>query len=242
MSKPVVIIGATGGTGSALARKLAEQGRDLFLIGRDEAATEQLAGELGCDSAIADVTDEDAVRSAVEKADQGEGLAGLAYCVGSILLKPFKALSHEDYEQTFRLNFYGAVHALNAAEKPLKAGRGSVVLFSTIAVQQGFIQHAAIASAKGAIEGLTRSLAAEWAPDVRVNAIAPSLTDTKMAEKLTSSEQMAKGIAAMHAVPRLGKPEDHAHMAAFLLSEQSGWITGQVMHVDGGRSSLRVKG
>ena len=120
-------------------------------------------------------------------------------------------------------------------------GRGSVVLFSTVAVQQGFPNHSIIAAAKGAVEGLTRALAAELAPHVRVNAVAPSLTRTPLAAALTQNEPMAKAIAAMHALPRLGEPEDMAACAAFLLSPDSGWVTGQIIGVDGGRSTLRTK-
>ena len=117
-----------------------------------------------------------------------------------------------------------------------------MVLFSTVAVQQGFPNHSVIAAAKGAVEGLTRSLAAELAPAIRVNAVAPSLTQTPLAAALTRNDQMAKAIAGMHAIPRLGDPEDIAACAAFLLSPESGWITGQIIGVDGGRSTLRVKG
>lgn len=136
----------------------------------------------------------------------------------------------------------GAIRALRLAEKSLKKAKGSVVLFSTVAVQQGFQNHTVISAAKGAIEGLVRSLAAEWAPFVRVNAIAPSLTNTKIASQLTSSDSMSRAIADMHPIPRLGMPEDSAEAAKFLLSDESSWMTGQVLHVDGGRSVLRVKG
>lgn len=242
MTQPIIVMGAHGGIGEALALKLHAQGHDLFLTARDESTLSDLADKTGAKTASVDVFDRDAIESAIAQADQGEGIKGLAYCVGSIVLKPLKGAKDEDFMQTYELNVLGAVRALRVAEKSLKKAKGSVVLFSTVAVQQGFTNHTVISTAKGAVEGLVRSLAAEWAPDVRVNGIAPSLSDTDIAKPITSSEQMAKGVAAMHPIPRLGTPEDSASMAAFLLGEESGWITGQILHVDGGRSALRVKG
>jgi NAD(P)-dependent dehydrogenase (short-subunit alcohol dehydrogenase family) len=242
MSAPIIIIGATGGVGAALARQLAEQGHPLHLIGRDGARTADLAETLGASHAIADVREETALAAAVAAGDTGDGIAGLAYCVGSIIIRPLKALKNEDFLAAFQLNLLGAVTALRAAEKGLKAAKGSVVLFSTVAVEQGFPNHTAIATAKGAVAALGRSLAAEWAPHVRVNVIAPSLTRTPLAAPLLASEQLAQGIAAMHPIPRLGEATDQAAAAAFLLSDAAGWITGQVLGVDGGRGALRNKG
>lgn len=243
MAGPVLIIGATGGIGCALTHRIAAARRPLFLIARHREALETLAREVDAGFAAADVQDEESLRGAVaEAAGGGEGLAGLAYCVGSIVVKPFKAAKTEDYLEAFRLNALGAATAVHAARDGLSKGHGSVVLFSTVAVQQGFPNHTVIAAAKGAVEGLMRALAAELAPAVRVNAVAPSLTATPLAAPLTRNEQMAKAIAGMHAIPRLGEPDDIAAAAAFLLSPDSGWITGQVLGVDGGRSTLRNKG
>ena len=238
MTQPIIIMGAHGGIGEALAKNLNEKGETLFLTARDEASIAHLDGT----KASLDVTNADDVKSVIESADKGEGIKGLAYCVGSIVLKPLKAAKDDDFISTFELNTLGAIRALKAAEKGLKKAKGSVVLFSTVAVQQGFQNHTVISTAKGAIEGLTRSLATEWAPHVRVNAIAPSLTDTAIAKPLTGSDQMAEAIANMHPIPRLGTPEDSASAAAYLLGEEAGWMTGQILHVDGGRSALRVKG
>ncbi|MDG1286345.1 MAG: SDR family oxidoreductase [Rickettsiales bacterium] len=201
-----------------------------------------LAGYETVQTASLDVLEAEAVEHTIASADSGEGIKGLAYCIGSIDLKPFKSTKDDEYLLTYELNVLGAVRALRAAEKGLKKANGSVVLFSTIAVSQGFANHSLISTAKGAVEGLTKALAAEWAPKVRVNCIAPSLSDTPLAKPLTSSEQMANSIAAMHPIPRLGTPDDSAALAKFLLTEESGWISGQVMHVDGGRSTLRTKG
>ena len=240
MSAPIIILGARGGIGEALARRLADQGHELFLTARDEASISDLGEELGAKTASLDVMDTDAIAEVISNADEGDGIAGLAYCVGSIVLKPLKSASADDFVDTFRLNTLGAALSVKAASKGLKQAGGSVVLFSTVAVGQGFGNHSVISTAKGGVEGLTRALAAELAPDIRVNAIAPSITDTGIAEKLLSSEQMAKGLGDMHPVGRYGKPEDIASMAATLLGGDSNWVTGQVIGVDGGRGALRT--
>ncbi len=239
---PVIIVGATGGVGSALARQLAAEGCPLHLIARSQDRLVPLAAELGASYRAADVLDEAALATAVRAADQGQGVAGLAYCVGSIVLKPLAKTDSADYLQAFRLHAVGAALAVQAAAPALAAAEGAVVLFSTVALAQGFANHAVIGAAKGAVEGLVLSLAAELAPHIRVNAVAPSLTRTQMAEPLTRSEAMAKAIAQMHPLPRLGEASDAAAAAAFLLSKKASWITGQVLAVDGGRSRLRNKG
>ena len=168
-------------------------------------------------------------------------LASLAYCPGTIDLKPFKRVSEEDLLNAFRVNVIGAVNVIQAASEALKIANGSIVLFSTIAVKQGFPNHVAIASAKGAVEALAKSLAAELAPKVRVNCIAPSLTQTPLSERLLQNETLVKGIADLHPLGRLGRADDIAALAEFLMSEKADWITGQVFGVDGGRSTLRIK-
>lgn len=240
---PVLIFGATGGVGSALARRLATEGTAVHLAARDEAKLGALAAELGgAPFTVCDVLDAGAVTAAAAAAAASGGLAGLAFCVGSIVLKPFKRTTAADFRQAFELNALSAALAVQAAEAPLRAGKGSVVLFSTVAAGNGFPNHTVIAAAKGAVEALTRSLAADLAPDVRVNCIAPSLTLTPLAQPLTANEAMAKAIAAMHPLPRLGQPDDLAAMAAFLLGHGANWITGQIIAVDGGRSRVRTKG
>lgn len=237
MTAPIVIMGAHGGIGEALTQMLDKQGESLFLTARDADTLSS-----SHPTASVDVTNAESITHAIEKADEGDGIKGLAYCVGTLALKPLKATKDEDFLAAYQVNLLGAVHALKAAEKALKKANGSVVLFSSIAVQQGFGNHAVISSAKGAVEGLMRALAAEWAPHIRVNAIAPSLTDTPLASSLTLNDKMKEAIAGMHPIPRLGTPDDIAAVAAYLLSDASGWVTGQVMHVDGGRSSVRTKG
>ena len=242
MSDITIIVGGTGGAGSALARRLVAAGRQVHLIGRDAVRLQALASELGASSSVADVLDGDALKVAVEAA--GPSVAGLAYMVGSINLKPVGRLTDADFEQDFRLNALGAVRSVQAALPALKASEGTaaILLVSTVAVAQGFTAHASVAMAKGAVEGLTVALAAELAPKIRVNCIAPSLTRTPMARALTGNEQMATAIAQMHAMQRLGEPDDLAALAAFLMSPDAGWITGQIVGVDGGRSMLRTKG
>ncbi len=234
---PVIVIGAAGGIGRALARRLAASGRRLHLIARDPSALDVP----GATRAAADVLDHAALRAAV--AEAGPRASGLAYCVGSITLKPLKRATEADFLDAYRLNVIGAAMAVAAAQDALRAVPGSsVVLFSSIAARAGFASHAVIGAAKAGVEGLMLALAAELAPAVRVNAVAPSLTRTKIAEGMTSNEAMARAIAAQHPIPRLGEPDDAAAAAAFLLSADSGWITGQVLAADGGRSSVRTKG
>lgn len=242
MPGTILIYGGTGGIGSATARKLKARGYTLHLVGRDESKLSSLADELGATTTLGDIDDPSVFARAA--ADAGPTLSGLVYAVGSINLKPLARLTAADFERDFRLNAMGSALAVQAALPALKAcdGTASVVLFSTVAVAQGFTAHASVSMAKGAVEGLTRALAAELAPKIRVNAIAPSLTKTPLAKALTGNEQMATAIAAMHALPRLGEAEDSAGLAAFLISEEAGWMTGQVIGVDGGRSTLRTKG
>lgn len=241
MPAPVLIFGATGGIGEALARRLARQGRSLFLSARSEGKLAGLAKELGAAYEAVDVMT-GAIEQTVARAAGSNGLSGLAYCVGSIVIKPLRQTTPDDFLDAFRLNTLGAAIAVKAAHGALAAASGPVVLVSTVAVAQGFTGHSAISAAKGGIEGLTRALAAEFAPKVRVNAVAPSLVRTPLAAPITNNEALAKGVAQLHALPRIGEPEDIAAMAAFLLGDESSWITGQVFPVDGGRSRVRTKG
>ena len=240
MSKHIII--GTTGIGAALARLLRSQGASLHLISRHGERLAALASELSASHAVADVTQPGELEAAIVAA--GTPVDGLAYCVGSINLKPLTRITEAEALADFQLNALGALRAVKAALPALKASEqsnSSVLLFSTVAVQQGFASHASVAMAKGAVEGLTRALAAELAPKIRVNAIAPSLTDTPLASFMTANPQTAAAIAAMHPLQRLGTPEDSAALGALLLSPQAGWITGQVIGVDGGRSSLRGK-
>ncbi|MEW6257062.1 MAG: SDR family oxidoreductase [Pseudomonadota bacterium] len=238
----IVVYGGSGGIGTATARLLHQRGYDLHLVGRDVNRLAATAAELGAAFTVGDVTD-DTVFARVA-AEAGAPLAGLAYAVGTITLKPLSRLTSTDFAHDFRINAEGAALAIQALLPAFKAfgEPASVLLFSSVAVGQGFSAHASISMAKGAVEGLTRALAAELAPKVRVNAIAPSLTRTPLAQALTENAQVAEAIADLHALGRLGMPQDVAALAAFLLSRDADWITGQVIGVDGGRAALRTKG
>ena len=172
-----------------------------------------------------------------------ERIRGVVYCPGSITLRSFRSLQPADFRQDLEINLVGAVRVLQACQPRLEGVDGSpasVVLFSTVAVGQGMPMHASVAAAKGAVEGLVRSLAAEWAPKVRVNAIAPALTDTPLAARLLSSPEKREALAARYPLKRIGTAGDVARLAGFLLSDESGWLTGQVLGLDGGMSTLRV--
>lgn len=241
----VIIYGGTGGIGLATAGALRARGYALHLAARSGEQLAEAAGRLGETTFSAgDITDPDFFAAATEAA--GPELAGLVYAVGTINLRPLGRLTRADVEDDFRINALGAFSAVQAAAGALKRGAGEggagIVLFSTVAVAQGFAAHASVAMAKGAVEGLALTLAAELAPQIRVNAVAPSLTRTPLAAAITGNETLAQGIAAMHALQRLGRPEDIGALAAFLISDEAAWITGQVIGVDGGRSALRTKG
>ena len=171
---------------------------------------------------------------------QKAGLPGWSTPFGSIPLKPLARVTEEDLINAYRLNVVGAALAVKHAAPALKAAAGSIVLFSSVAAAQGFANHAIIGPAKAAVSGLTLALAADLAPHVRVNAIAPSLTRTPLATALTGSDKIAEAIADLHPLKRLGDAQDSAALAAFLLSPEASWITGQIIGVDGGRGTLRL--
>ena len=237
----ILIYGGSGGIGSAVARKMVDRGDEVHLVGRNEESLAALAGELGCTYTVGDVRDTAVFAEATAAA--GDALGGLVYSIGTINLGSVQRLSREDYIDDFTVNSMGAALAIQAAVKPMKkAGKGSVVLFSSVATLQGFSMHASIGMAKGAINGLTLSLAAELAPHIRVNAVAPSLTETTLAEPMLKNEQIKEKISSMHALKRLGTAEDIADCVLYLMSENAGWVTGQIFSVDGGRSTLRING
>lgn len=232
-SKTYLIAGGSSGIGLALVKKLTAAGHHVTVISR---TGDSLAGLTNVIHLQKDV-----LTDGIAESELPESLDGVAYCPGSINLKPFRSLKPEAFLEDFSINVLGAVKVLQAAQKALKkAENSSVVLFSTVAVGQGMPFHASVAAAKGAVEGLTRSLAAEWAPSVRVNCIAPSLTDTPMAARLLSSDEKREAAGNRHPLRRVGTAEEVASFAHFLLSENSGWITGQVIGIDGGMSTLKI--
>ncbi len=226
-----LIIGGSSGIGRALVDQLLAEGHQLTVWSR-----EQRDLPAGVTFATADVTD------AAELPADGlpDSLDGLVYCPGNIDLKSFRSLKPDAFRSAFELNVVGAVRCIQAAERRLKKAenQASVVLFSTVAVQRGLPFHAGIAAAKGAVEGLTRSLAAEYAPRWRVNAIAPSLTDTPLAGNLLATPEKREAGAERHPLKRIGTAGEMAALAAFLLSEKAAFITGQIIGADGGMGSI----
>ena len=228
------IVGGSSGIGLELVKVLSENHHEIYVGSR---TADTLAGIPGVHHIPMDV--------AAEKLDLEtlpETLQGLVYCPGTIVLKPFQRLTIDDFKKDFNINLLGAVKVIQGCIKQLKKSQtgASIVLFSTVAVKTGMAYHASVASAKAAVEGLTRSLAAEFAPRIRVNAIAPSLTDTPLAKNLLSSEEKRKASADRHPLKRIGTPQEIARSATYLLSEASAWISGQILPIDGGMSSLRT--
>lgn len=230
MSKRIALIGGTSGIGAATVEKLVAQGHELHIACRRP--------ELFTASGISAQFYDAMAPTPVQWPDK---LDGLVYFPGSITLKPFHRMSLEDFTRDMQVNLFGAIPLLQSALPALKAsGQASVVLFSTIAAAQGMPFHASIAAAKGAVEGLAKSLAAEWAPIIRVNVIAPSLTDTPLAQSLLADDTKRAAAAKRHPLQQVGNASDVAGMIQFLLSEQSRFLTGQILRPDGGLSSVRL--
>jgi len=228
-----VVIGGSQGIGLATAKMINHAGGRVTVISRQASSSEA--------ASFAECIDQDVLNLRLVKDQLPEEINGLIYCPGSINLKPFKSLKADAFRADYEINVIGAIESIQAALPGLKKGiNSSIVLFSTVAVQQGMPFHASVAAAKGAVEGLTRSLAAELAPKIRVNCIAPSLVDTPLAAKLLSNERQQEGATNRHPMKRYGQPDDIANMAVMLLSEQASWVSGQVIGVDGGLSRLRV--
>lgn len=245
-----VIVGATGGIGSAVCRRLAKSGARLLLVARNGEKLDGLAAELQSLhpageylTRAADATQSVEVNAAFDQAIQAFGtLAGATNLVGSILLKSAHTTTDDEFEQTLSVNARTAFYVLRAAAKAMLPTGGSVVLASTVATRIGLANHEAIAAAKGAVNGLVLSAAATYAPrNVRVNAVAPGLVDTPLAAKITGSELALKASTAMHPLGRIGKPDDVAAAVCWLLDPATTWVTGQIVGIDGGLSTVRGK-
>ena len=237
MTGKILIFGATGAVGSSLAKLLNENSISTHLIGKNEEEISKLSEETNGSYSVADVTDP----SFIEKIDsdlKNIDIAGIANCVGSIDLKPINLVTKKDYLKSLELNLFPIVEIIKKYKENLKKNKASIVVFSTVAVKQGFANHSIISPVKASLEGLTVSLAAELAPNIRINCIAPSLSNSKMAGKILGNTKIAEGIAKQHPLKRLGEGKDSASLAKFLLSDESSWITGQIIGVDGGRSNV----
>ena len=237
MDKKYLIFGATGSIGSSIANQLHEEKKDCHLIGRNEAEVKKLADKLEYSYSICDVLKIDFSNKLLEDLSNVE-IQGIAYCVGSIDIKPFKLTKSSDFVSSYVLNLVAVTEILRTFQENLKRNKGSIVLFSTVAAKKGFQNHSIISSAKAGVEGLTVALAAEFAPNIRVNCIAPSLTKSKIASSVLKNSTIEESIAKMHPLKRIGEGVDSANLASFLLTAKSSWITGQIIAVDGGRSSI----
>lgn len=227
-----LIIGGSRGIGKAIALGLLEKNHEVTIS--------STSGEADFHHHNLSVVKWNAENNEEISLDS-EHLDGLVYCPGTINLKPFHRITKEEFSNEFLVNALGAAEVLKSMLPALKkASAPSVVLFSTVAVGTGMPFHSSIAMAKGAVEGLTKSLAAEWAPTIRVNCVSPSLTATDLAQKLISSPEKMEASAKRHPLHRIGQPSDLASAVQFLLSSESSWITGQNLHVDGGMSTLKL--
>lgn len=227
-----LVVGASSGMGKAIAAQLVNEGHQVFATYHSHP----MEAMPNISSHALNVLDE-----VLDFSFLPASLDGLVYCPGAISLRPFARIQATDFTQDFNLQVVGAIKTIQAALPALKtSGNASVVLFSTVAVQLGLNFHTQVAVSKGAIEGLTKALSAELAPTIRVNCIAPSLTDTPLAASLLNSEQKVEANAQRHPLKRVGTAQDMSEMTCFLLSHKSSWITGQILHVDGGMSSIKL--
>jgi len=237
MKKKYLIFGATGSIGSSLADKMYEEKQDCHLIGRNKEELKKIANKLNYSYSVCDVMKINFVDKLFKDLLETE-ILGIAYCVGSIDLKPLRVTRANDFVSSYVLNLVAATDIIRTFQDNLKRNKGSIVMFSTVAAKKGFPNHSIISPAKAAVEGLTVALAAELAPHTRVNCIAPSLTKSKMSALLLQNMKSINSISNQHPLKRIGEGFDSASLAKFLLSQNSSWITGQIIGVDGGRGAV----
>ena len=237
MKKKYIIFGANGSIGSSLVHQLYNDKFDCHLVGRNETELAKISQKYNYTYSVCDVLKIDFTKNLEKDLEEVE-ILGIAYCVGSIDIKPFKLTKQSDFVSSFVLNLVAVTDIIRTFQDNLKNNKGSVVLFSTVAAKKGFINHSIISSSKAAIEGLTVALAAELAPNIRINCIAPSLTKSKIASSVIRNSTIESSIAKMHPLKRIGEGVDSANLANFLLKDTSSWITGQIFAVDGGRSTI----
>jgi NAD(P)-dependent dehydrogenase (short-subunit alcohol dehydrogenase family) len=227
--KNILLIGGSYGIGLAIAKELQYENKVFIASRTNDEIAEMHVTHIPFD----------ATTDTLDTSKLPEVIDGLVYCPGSINLRPFRGLKPEAFEHDLQINFISLVKVIQSVLPNLTASnQSSIVLFSSVAASMGMPFHTSVAAAKGAIEGFAKALAAEYAPKVRVNVIAPSLTDTPLAEKFLSNDEKKEKSAQRHPLKRVGTSDDMAQMASFLLSEKSSWISGQIFHVDGGMSTL----
>lgn len=228
-----LIIGASSGVGKKLSEQLVKSGHQVFGT--------YCKNEIHSDNPLVQYYQLNVLDETISFDFLPETLNGVIYCPGSINLRPFERIKPADFIGDYNLQVVGAIKTIQAVMPKLKnSENAAIVLFSTVAVQMGLPFHSQVSASKGAIEGLTKALAAEFSPKIRINCIAPSLTDTPLAASLINNEQKREANALRHPLKRIGTTEDIAYMAEFLLSEKASWITGQILHVDGGMSAIKM--
>ncbi len=229
MKKNILLIGGSHGIGNSIAREL-HNTHTIYVASRTQDGLEDLA---------INYIPFDTLTDTLDLAQLPDELHGFVYCPGSINLKPLKMMGLETFKEDMELNFFSMVKVVKQV-LPKMAENASLVFFSTVAVGQGMPFHTSVAASKGAIEGFSKALAAEYAPKLRVNVIAPSLVDTPLSSRLLNNDKKREMMSQRHPLKKVGLPEDIAHMAIFLLSDKSAWMTGQIIGVDGGLSSLKM--
>jgi NAD(P)-dependent dehydrogenase (short-subunit alcohol dehydrogenase family) len=245
--KVIIILGAYGGIGSALARRLVASGARLVLAGRDIAKLQPLADELSALAVVTDATSFESVDACFAKAKQWAAefsgrIDGAANCVGSIILKPAHQTTFAEWTETVSLNLTSAFAVVRAAAAAMRPAGGSIVLFGSAAGEVGMPNHEAVAAVKAGVAGLVRSAASTYASaGIRVNGVAPGLVDTPLAARITSNEISLRASIAMHPLGRIGTADNVAAAAQWLLQSDSSWVTGQMLGVDGGLANLKTR-
>jgi len=239
----IAIIGASGSIGSALARRLVQQSRQLLLIGRNEEKLESLSRDLSQPFKVVEMSTSAPLEETLRRdAESNGGFSGLVNCIGSVVLKPAHITSDDEFRQAFETNLFTAFATVRAGVKLLRERGGSIILFGSAAAEIGIPNHEAIAAAKAGVIGLARSAAATYAPmNIRVNVISPGLVKTELTRRIWENAASAAASSSLHALGRLGEPEQVASLAAWLLDPENHWVTGQVIGIDGGLGHVLAK-